>query len=178
MVDTREDVKEQLHQALVLEIKTLRNLLTSLKDECHAITAGDLHMLDEVMDERVVLLSSFEAYSNVIINALRILNSEGVIVIPEERDLGHRNAVTLLEELLEIDDFEVASLRTQVLNLLDEIEKQNNLNAIRLKENNHRLAYEPRSSSIHDNPLHVTDGAYVEQPMKTTVMVMDIERTS
>lgn len=126
--------KEALQEAMTREIVVMRNLLTSLHDECNAIRMQNSAMFDDVMDERICLFSSFEQWSEKLIELTIKLAIDVEVPIRRPRNLRHSEAIEILQECLDPDDFELLSLREQIVALIDEIHHQNDMNASLIKD--------------------------------------------
>lgn len=126
--------KEALQEAMAREIVLMRNLLTSLHDECNAIRLQNSAMFDDVMDERICLFSGFEQWSEKLIELTIKLANDAEVPIRSPRNLRHSEALEILQECLDPDDFELLSFREQILVLIDEIHHQNDVNASLIKD--------------------------------------------
>ncbi len=126
--------KEALQEAMAREIVVMRNLLTSLNDECNAIRMQNSNMFDDVMDERICLFSSFEQWSEKLIEITVKLANDAEVFLRHPLSLRHSEAIEILQECLDPDDFELLSMREQIVALIDEIHHQNDVNASLIKD--------------------------------------------
>jgi flagellar biosynthesis/type III secretory pathway chaperone len=134
MIPCLHSDKEALQEAMGREVTLMRNLLTSLHDECNAIRMHNSTMFDDVMDERICLFSSFEQWSEKLIEITIKLARDAEVIIRRPRFLRHSEAIDILQECLNPDDFELLSLREQILALIDEIHHQNDINASLIRD--------------------------------------------
>lgn len=145
MTTIKNRVKDELLEAMSREAINIRSLLTSLHDEHHAIVTGNEEMLDTVLEERLTIISSYEKWGEKVINLTIELAKESEVPIADPQKLRHCEAIILLQECLDPDDFEHLSVRQQIEALIEEVHYQNDLNARLLKENprflNFREAY-------------------------------------
>lgn len=126
--------KEALQETMKREVSLLRMLLTSLSDECNAIKREDTDMFDNVMEERISLISSFEKMREELIALTIKLAKNAEVSLTRSGHLCHSEAVELLEECIDSDDFELHFLREQILALMQQIHTQNAINAARLRD--------------------------------------------
>jgi len=156
-------VRKELEEAMRHEVDIMRHLLSSLSDECKAIQNGDEKVIDQVLEERLELLSSFDLWSKRLIHITEFLALEEEVTIPHDRHLCHEEALEVLQECIESDEFELISLSEQLLAMLKEV---HNLNA-----NNARLLADNRSKFLHEIERQPV---IVDKPLpKTTLAVMD-----
>lgn len=126
--------KEALQEVMEREVALMRCLLTSLLDECNAIRMQDSHMFDNVMEERIDLIGSFEQWSEKLISLTIKLAKGAEVPVRGPRHLRHSEAIEVLQECLDPDDFELLSLRDQLSAIIDEIYLQNDINASLIKD--------------------------------------------
>lgn len=126
--------KEALQEALTQEVALLRNLLTSLHDECNAIKSQDEWVFDQVMEERITLISRFEKWSSRVILITIDLATSAEVPLRDAEYHSHSEAIELLQGCLDSNDFELLYLREQVLAIVSEIHQQNAVNAGLLKD--------------------------------------------
>ncbi len=125
--------KQELQEAMEREVSLLRNLLTSLHDEHVAILAENESMIEDVMEERLDLVSVFEQCSKTLITITRSLAEDVELSVSDDTILRHSEAIELLQKCLDPDDFELLSLRNQIQALMDEIYHQNDINGQLIK---------------------------------------------
>ncbi|MEC7838856.1 MAG: flagellar export chaperone FlgN [Chlamydiota bacterium] len=121
--------KKRLEEVMFHEVTIMRNFLTSLQDEHLAITTDNQFMIDKVIDERTELASSFEDWSEELIEITKKLAGEKLVSIPDNVRLRHSEALEILRNCLDPEDFELLSLREQIEVIMREIYHLNDINA-------------------------------------------------
>ncbi len=121
--------KEELREAMEREIGIIRTLLSSLHEEHNAILSKNELIIESVIDERVTIVGSFEHWSEKVVTLIHELAVNAKQIEPEEVQLRHSEAITLLQSCLDPDDFELHFLKDQVEALIREVYHQNDLNA-------------------------------------------------
>ena len=123
------NTKNELQEVMTREVMIMRNLLTSLQDEHNAIIQANEKIFEDIMEERIQIVSSFEQWSEKLIFITIKLAEELGVVLSNNLNLRHSEAIEILETCLALDDFELVYLRTQIETLIEEIHYQNNINA-------------------------------------------------
>lgn len=160
--------KDQLQEVMKREAGVLRHLLISLHDEHHAIMACNQLMLDHVIEERLNIISSFEGWCTQFTTLVQYLAFEAEVPYIYSQELRHCEALEILQECLDPEDFELLFLYKQLKSLFDQIQHQNDLNATLLKDGNFRVNYREAYGLILASPSQ-------RLKPKTVVGVIDIE---
>lgn len=154
--------KNALQEVMDREVVLMRNLLTSLRGEHNAIKMQDFSLLDQVMEERVTLFGSFEYWSEKLIALTIKLAKDVEVAIRSGPHLRHSEALDILQECFDLEDFELLSSRSQILALIDEIHHQNDINAILIKDGvpeqlTLRIQTESKRHALFKNVVAVID---------------------
>ncbi len=134
-----EYAKDQLQEVMRRKVSVLRHLLISLHDEHHALVARNQLMLDHVIEERLSIISAFEGWSQEFVTLVQHLAFEAAVPCIYSEALRHCEALDILQECLDSEDFEILFLQKQVKSLVDQIYHQNAINAGKLKEGSFRV---------------------------------------
>jgi len=168
LLQSLEHTKDQLQEVMGREVPVLRHLLISLHDEHNAIIAHNQLMLDHVIEERLCIISSFEGWCAQFVTIVQQLAFEAEIPYVYTQELRHCEALEILQECLDPEDFELLFLYKQIKSLIDQIHHQNDLNAGMLKEGSFQMSRRDAHRLILASPR--------EKPKaKIAVGVMDIE---
>lgn len=163
-----EQAKDQLQEVMKREVGVLRHLLISLHDEQHALVARNQLMLDHVLEERLCIISAYEGWSGQFISIVQHMAFEIEIPFIYSQDLRHCEALEILQQCLDPEDFELLYLQKQVKSLIDQIHLQNDRIALMLKEGNFQI----NRKEAHQPLLAYPQG---KPKAKSVVGLMEIE---
>jgi hypothetical protein len=178
-----EHLKEELQEAMSHSLVILRDVLSSLRHEHNALHAEDSSTLKSIMEDRFALVDAFEKWNQRVVQSMKRLKMGTKINdshspsndAPDMSEAGG-NFVDLLAELqkfLTEDDFELLLLKKQLLDMLEEIQKQTHATLDFLEHKTSPfMQLHSHYVSSKGNTLNLTVGVYQK---KTAIGLMDAE---
>lgn len=155
--------KEELQNEMTHLLMILRDFLSNLHQENKVMRVQDLHSIEALMRERFNIIESFTKWSENFSLSMRKLSLSIYCFAKLEKRKTFEEELNSLGNLLKEEDVELLLMRTQLQNILKEIEKQSHEN----------LSFSEHFKGFQFN-LHPLQ-PQVHTPKKVAVALMETE---
>jgi len=127
-------LEAHLEYVIQREIEIVQELLSNLKLEQHALINNDKVLLEQIIEERLRLIESFQSWSDVLRKDVVHISETHARQLPKEKEMSHEDYLQVLRDYLKEEDCDLLLLRTKLLFLLQEIYKQHSITSSLIKE--------------------------------------------
>lgn len=163
-----QEKKDELQLIMTHKIVILRDILSTLRQEQNALMSDDHPTLKAIIDDRFILISTFNEWNVRFIPVLKQLSVCLNLTFVEKTDEAFLDHLKKLGEFLNEEDFELLLAREQLIEMVEEIQKQTSAT----------LYYLENKNSMNDgghSPVHMHGNflkfAFKKEPFPKKTMV-------